>query len=155
MWHEVALPGMVVICLLSRVDTPASLRRSGPAYLWAGPSRHHFAARESGRSNGELGLDELRGALAQALASVGRAGVSVTVRIRVVILRLSSGGKGQDLAWTGSDGVAEGHKRQATLVFARPSAPDLLLGRLRRQRFDYFAAFTTGTTRSSGPATSP
>ena len=29
MWHDVALTGMVVICLISKVDTPASLRRSG------------------------------------------------------------------------------------------------------------------------------
>ena len=74
MWHEVALTGMVAICLISKVDTPASLRRSGPAYLWAGPSRHHFAARGSGRCNGELGLDELRAALAQALVGTGRTG---------------------------------------------------------------------------------
>ena len=37
MWHEVALTGMVAICLISKVDTPESLRRSGPAYVWAGP----------------------------------------------------------------------------------------------------------------------
>jgi hypothetical protein len=29
MWHDVALTGMVAICLISKVDTPASLRRSG------------------------------------------------------------------------------------------------------------------------------
>jgi hypothetical protein len=85
MWHEVALTDMVAICLRSKVDTPESLRRSAPAYVWAGPTRHHLAARGSGRSSGELGLRELPGALAQALASVGRAGVLVTVRIHAVI----------------------------------------------------------------------
>jgi hypothetical protein len=53
----------------------------------------------------------------QALASVGRAGVPVTVRLRTVILGPSSGGQGPNtspnLARTGSDGVAEGHKRRA------------------------------------------
>jgi hypothetical protein len=74
MWHEVALTGMVAICVRSKVGTPESMRRSGPAYVWASPSRHQFAARENGRCNDELGLDELRGALAQALASTGRTG---------------------------------------------------------------------------------
>jgi hypothetical protein len=41
----------------------------------------------------------------------------VTVRIQVVVLGPSTGGQGPntspDLAWTGSDGVAEVHKRQA------------------------------------------
>ena len=60
--------------MISKVETPASLRRSDQAYLWAGPSRHHFAARGNGRCNGELGLEELPGALAQALASVGARG---------------------------------------------------------------------------------
>jgi hypothetical protein len=38
--------------------------------------------------------EELPGALAQALASVGRAGVPVTVRVHTVILGPSSGGQG-------------------------------------------------------------
>jgi hypothetical protein len=70
----------------------------------------------------------------------------VTVRIQVVVLGPSTGGQGPntspDLAWTGSDGVAEVHKREAAAVLARPSAPDQLLGRLPRQRLDYFPAFT-------------
>jgi hypothetical protein len=61
--------------------------------------------------------DELPGALAPALSSAGRARVPVTVRIHAVILGPSSSDQGPntspDLARTGSNGVAEGHKRQA------------------------------------------
>src|SRR5260370_40489563 len=74
MWYQVALTGMVAICLRAKVNTPESLRRSGPAYVWAGPPKATSA--------------------------------------------------------------------RPPPVFARPSAPDRLLGGLRRQRLDYFAAFT-------------
>jgi hypothetical protein len=94
MWHEVALTGMVAICLRSKVDTPESLRRSAPAYVWAGPTRHHSLRAEVGDPAASWVSEELPGALAQALASVGRAGVLVTVRIHAVILGPSSGGQG-------------------------------------------------------------
>jgi hypothetical protein len=94
MWHEVALTGMVAIRLISKVDTPASLRRSGRPIFGAGPSRHRFAANGNGRCNGELSLDELRGALAQALAKRRPRRVLVTVRVHTVILGPSSGGQG-------------------------------------------------------------
>jgi hypothetical protein len=90
MWPEVALTGMVAIWLISKVDTPKSLRRSSPAYVWAGPSPHYFAARGSGRCNGELCPDELRGALAQAIASIRAdhlAGIGSSVR-RLVLAEL-------------------------------------------------------------------
>jgi hypothetical protein len=45
-----------------------------------------------------LGIARHRGALAQALASVGRARVPVTVRIHTVILGPSSGGQGPNKA---------------------------------------------------------
>jgi hypothetical protein len=68
MWHEAALPGMGHPLDL-KVDTPASLRRSGRPIF----GRVRRCARKW-TINGELGLDELRGALAQALASTGPAG---------------------------------------------------------------------------------
>ena len=75
--------------------------------------------------------EELPGALAQALASVGRAGVLVTVRIHAVILGPSSGGQGPNKASpdqiTGEviiDGVARAAPRNHELPSdgGRPSA---------------------------------
>jgi hypothetical protein len=98
MWHEVALTGMVAICLRSKVDTPESLRRSAPAYVWTGPTRHHLAARGSGRSSAELGLRRTSGRARTGSRNAGRARVPATVRIQAVILGPSSGDQGPNNA---------------------------------------------------------
>jgi hypothetical protein len=74
MWHEVALTGMVAICVRSKVDTPASLRRSGRPIF--GRIRVDITSlrAEMGDAAASWGLDELRSALAQALVSTGRTG---------------------------------------------------------------------------------
>jgi hypothetical protein len=110
MWHEVALTGVSAICLRSKVNTPVSAPIRAGLCSRGSDSTSLCSAQKSAV---QRRAGSRWGALAQALPSTGRAGVPVTVRIRAVSLRLSSGGKGPDLARTGSDGVAEGHKRQA------------------------------------------
>jgi hypothetical protein len=72
MWHEAALPGMVVL-LHSKVDTPASLRRSGMPIF--GRVRVDITSlRAEMDDQRRVGVSMNFGALTQALASTGRTG---------------------------------------------------------------------------------
>jgi hypothetical protein len=37
MWHEVAVTGVMTICLISKLDTPGVSMPIRQAYLWVGP----------------------------------------------------------------------------------------------------------------------
>jgi hypothetical protein len=56
MWHEVALTGMAATCLISKVETPASLRRSSAAFFGRVRVDITSLPAENGRCTGELGL---------------------------------------------------------------------------------------------------
>ena len=56
MWHEVALTGVMTICLISKVDAPGVSTPIRQAYLWVGPDWTLLRRARKSSINSELGL---------------------------------------------------------------------------------------------------
>jgi hypothetical protein len=73
MWHEVALTGVMTICLISKVDAPGVSTPIRQAYLWVGPDWTLLRRARKSSINSELGLQRASAPITPVMAIVATA----------------------------------------------------------------------------------
>jgi hypothetical protein len=79
MWHEVALTGVMTICLISKVDAPGVSTPIRQAYLWVGPDWTLLRRARKSSINSELGLQRASAPITPVMAIVA-------TRLRIPLL---------------------------------------------------------------------